>query len=319
MVARDPLRFTLLTCVSLLLGVGIAAGQSIVLDPGGSPAASIPGTVDIDSGQHDASSTPAALNVGGAWMTLGDAISGASQPDGVGIKFTDSGESHGTLLYDSANERFVHCESSGDSVLTCDSGSETLRINVNTGEVTVPNGDLVLNGNDVTGVSEVQGHMAGRGRVCPQNHFLYSGYCVEKALHHAEYTSCPSGTELTRGVCEDMKSYQNVQDAYNTCDSDGGRLPTPEELDRVDGTGAGWDWANAWVQVAETSSDINNDDTGIGLAVRKSRQLDNAGVDLDEENDNDEIAAVEFKTTINELDEYGGDGELGAVHCAYDP
>jgi hypothetical protein len=181
-------------------------------------------------------------------------------------------------------------------------------------------GNVDLRGGNLTSVDQVEGHMERRGRVCPQDHYLYQGYCAEKDLHYTPKDSCSTG-ELTRGVCEQMFSYGNVYEAWDTCDTNGGRLPTPAELDRVDGTGKGWDGASVWVQVAEDSSDINSRNVGIGAATRYSRQLNAAPLDQDKSGGNDDIAAVEYKDTQERVrDEFASNtgGELNGIHCVYD-
>lgn len=181
-------------------------------------------------------------------------------------------------------------------------------------------GNVDLRGGNLTSVDQVEGHMERRGRVCPQDHYLYQGYCAEKDLHYEPKDSCSTG-ELTRGVCEEMFSYGNVYEAWDTCDSNGGRLPTPAELDRIDGTGKGWDGASVWVQVAEDSGDINSRNVGIGAATRYSRQLNAAPLDQDKSGGNDDIAAVEYKDTQERVrDEFASNtgGELNAIHCVYD-
>lgn len=73
---RELLRFGAVVCASLLIGAALAAGQSVVFDPGGSPVGSFPGDVDVAGALTAAGVTLSGgtLDLGGNSVTGGDTM-----------------------------------------------------------------------------------------------------------------------------------------------------------------------------------------------------------------------------------------------------
>src|SRR5581483_273028 len=94
----------------------------------------ITGNVSVIGTNNDASSSPAAFNVNGGFMTIGDAASSATLTNGTGIKFNDTGVSHASERYLSSADRLEFCGSSGNSVLGCTS-TPTLSLSTLNGSI----------------------------------------------------------------------------------------------------------------------------------------------------------------------------------------
>jgi hypothetical protein len=71
-----------------------------------------------------------ALNVNGAWMSIGDRVSSLTFADAVGIKFHDSGTQHASLRFVPSSDRIDFCQSSSNNYLTCGPASETISMDL---------------------------------------------------------------------------------------------------------------------------------------------------------------------------------------------
>ncbi|MEQ8768126.1 MAG: FG-GAP-like repeat-containing protein [Planctomycetota bacterium] len=76
------------------------------------------GATRLTTERHDADQAPPAVDIGGAWLRLGDGPAGALHPAGIGIKFHDQDAAHASLRFDSANDRMEigSSSSSGDQL-----------------------------------------------------------------------------------------------------------------------------------------------------------------------------------------------------------
>lgn len=238
------------------------------------------------------------------------------------------GVSYQGLIIFSPSNGSIQMYSTNSDVGTSGFVNKFLTMSGNTGNVgigtTNPSEKFDVSGGNVK-ANQFVGYMNSRGRVCPHGHYYAMGYCLEKTLHYTPHADC-SGTSgsLHNGVCQNMSgtagscAHGTLKEAYDACDNDGGRIPTPAELDRLDGSGCGFDRASTWVQFAESGTEVNHSYTGIGQCVRKNRHLVNAPLDVDQESGFDEIAHCNHIATFDHRNEYTS-GQIGAIHCVYDP
>ena len=139
---------------------GWIVGEGIIYYDGGnvgigttspSQKLDVNGNVVIKGTNFDAHNYPPAIDVNGAWIRLGDALGGDTFPNGLGIKFHDSGVEHASIKYTSASSTIDFGKSSSDGNSLGIDGTPTMTLDINNNNVgigtTSPNSKLeVTNG-----------------------------------------------------------------------------------------------------------------------------------------------------------------------------
>ena len=117
---------------------------------------------------------------------------------------------------------------------------------------TLVDGELLVSGTITGTLAEAS---LSAGRICPANHYQALGYCLPKG-DYTDKIACDNGGELRNGVCYDWDGdtsgagaqciREDLISTETACASNGGRLCSVGELDRLDGIGCGGDHSLSW-------------------------------------------------------------------------